>query len=109
MGGLSNMIYEVSQGESRSILKCFSNYFVCLLDRARENRISLELGEKNIGPRVLFYDSGFRLESFLEKQPISVEDLKEDVLMKNLAEVMAKFHKAFEREQYLENNTLDLL
>jgi hypothetical protein len=38
-----------------------------------------------------------------------VEDLKEDVLMKNLAEVMAKFHKAFEREQYLENNTLDLL
>jgi hypothetical protein len=110
MGGLSNKIYSVNEGEKKLIIKMFSNYFMCLLDRGKENRISHELGEKGMGPKVLYYDSGFRLENYLEKESISVSALKESRLLLRLSEVMVHFHKGcFERESYLENNSYDLL
>lgn len=67
-----------------------------LIDREKELQILRRLGRKNIGPKVLGTFNNGRFEEYLEARPLTPTELRDPLIMKQIAKRMRELHQGID-------------
>ena len=99
MSGLSNACYRV-QVVDKAVLKevgeidkLLYRKFECLIvDKQVESIIFQSMSEQNLGPKLYFQNSEYRIESFFDGRPLSIWEMRNPVFMNAYAKSICDFN-----------------
>ena len=99
LSGLSNACYrvELKQGVHVDEKECDRIYlyrkFECqIVDKQIEKAISKCMSEKGLGPRLIYSNDSYRIESFFDGRPLTIWEMRNPVMMSQFATAIHNFH-----------------
>ena len=88
--GVTNQVFSVFEDQApKFIVRMYGNNLDALIDREYENKLLLYLNQYEIGPKIVFDNEEYRIETFIDGDT----DLLPSSYQKQLAKELRRFHE----------------
>lgn len=92
MPGLSNACYRVETQDPQCPVILYRKFECKIVDKNIEALIFRVASEQNIGPRLLYQNDDYRIESFINARPITIWEMRNPLFLKYYAEKIFSFN-----------------
>ena len=95
LSGLSNACYRVELRESEGVEPRVLLYrkFECeIVDKQIEATVFKAMSDSGLGPKLVFQNSEYRIESFFDGRPLTIWELRNPVIMDRYVQAIFDMH-----------------
>jgi len=92
-GGITNVLFCVDLGDKRYLVRIYGRNTEILIDRERETKYAIEIGQQGFCPMILCVFENGRIEQFLEAKTLEPSDMGLPEYQSLIAVEFAKMHR----------------